>query len=135
MQPQTDNTIPTDFKIGDKVKDLSGIEGTVIENQSSNYFIRVDFPNGGWRDLKAENLKLIPNKVESLKDVAKKHYEIGGYDQYANGTMWIYSSGAKLGADWQKEQYKPLVEVLTKISKGERYTLDEINKILDNIKP
>jgi len=111
---KTDNSNTTSFEIGDKVRDLSGCIGTVIENPSDNYFIRVDFQKSGWRDLKSEQLTKV---TESLEDFAE--YEASVFYNKDNVSIWHTSDATQwkrrkeniiLGANWQKEQYKDLIQ-------------------------
>lgn len=65
IQIKEENTQP--LNIGDKVKDLSGIEGTVIPGEYSP-LVRVDFGNGNWRDLRGSQLTKV-NDSEPLYKV------------------------------------------------------------------
>lgn len=60
-------SIDKTFPIGSKVKDLSGCEGTVIENPSHNYLIRVSFSKYDRRDLNPEQLTPLSIDKEVLE--------------------------------------------------------------------
>jgi hypothetical protein len=109
------------FKYGDKVKDLSGIEGVVIANPFGNPgMTRVAFGEDGksnWRDLKTNQLTLssLPSAHEEGKLVTMLDSLL---DLLIKGDVTIKSkSGAHWDLDELNQNLKDMYEALKEITR------------------
>lgn len=91
-QPKEGTKDNAEFKIGDKVLDLSDIEGVVIEGGNYPYLIRVSFGKNGsnWSDLNPSQLRRKPDNAEGLEGFTGGKWVAKGKQVYA-GTFRLVS--------------------------------------------
>jgi hypothetical protein len=120
-------SINQNFKYGDKVKDLSGIEGTVIPSELNEFcIVRVAFApdgKGNWRDLNANQLTLSINGDEKFtgRTLQLSHEQI----DLLISCLYIASS------EYEKQHLELIKKFGVKEKDQAKYWFDKSTKIQD----